>query len=142
MVVVNEGTVNADKRFAQSADNVTLGTTSITWIDIGNGSGVAYPTSSNKWMTASVTSADFQVACATTIAATPTGHGYVDVSVNGVGVNLGDGVRTRDCYFSADSGTTAKTIATIASGDTLYWVGSVAGYQLAATDKIDFDYTV
>jgi hypothetical protein len=66
----------------------------------------------------------------------------IDVYVNGACQILGDGVKTKDCYFSADSGTTAKTIATIAAGDTLYWVGSVAGFQLAATDVISFNYNI
>ena len=33
-------------------------------------------------------------------------------------------------------------MADIAAGDKLYWNGSVAQYQLAATDTIDFDYEV
>ena len=102
----------------------------------------AYQTKSNKEMTASVTTADFQVATATAIAATPAGDAYVRVSVNGLAASLGDGVKTKDCYFSADGGTTAKTIANIAAGDLLYWVGSVAGYELDATDRLDFEYAV
>lgn len=141
VVTVEQGTVNGDKRFAQTTDNITLGTSQISWVDIGTGTPAAFPTSLNKVMTASTTSADFQVACATTVAATPANDGYVRVLINGLAVNVGDGVKTRDCYFSADSGTTAKTIANIAAGDSLYWVGSVAGYQLAAaTDIVDFDY--
>ncbi len=98
------------------------------------------PTVSNKDMTAEVTVNDFDEACATGIAATPVRDGYVQVFINGVKATVGSGVKTKDCYFSADAGTTAKAIAAIASGDKLYWVGSVAGYQLAVTDKIDFDY--
>jgi hypothetical protein len=102
----------------------------------------SYATSLNKDMTASVTAADFALACATAVAATPASDGYVRVSVNGLGAALGDGVKTKDCYFSADGGTTARAIAAIASGDLLYWVGSVAGYELDATDRIDFEYAV
>jgi hypothetical protein len=98
------------------------------------------PNTSNKGMTASVTTADGQPACATAIAATPSGGSYVRVSVNGMGQNLGDGVKNTDCYFSADSGTTARAFSAIVSGDLLYWNGSIAGFQLAATDKIDFEY--
>ena len=64
------------------------------------------------------------------------------VFVNGLAVRVGDGVKTKDCYFSADDGATARAIAAIATGDKLFWVGSVAGYQLATTDLIDFDYGV
>jgi len=97
---------------------------------------------SNKFMTASVTAADFNVACATSLAATPARSGYVDVQVNGASVEVGNGIKTKDCYFSSDAGTTAKAFTAFASGDLLYWVGSVAGYELAATDKISFNYIV
>lgn len=142
VVTTEKGTINADKRFALSTDSIVLGTTVQTWVDIGTGTPAAFDVSSNKQMTASVTSADFQAATAVTLVSTPSNDAYVRVLVNGIGVNLGDGVRTKDCYFSSDGGTTAKTIANIAAGDTLYWVQSVALYNLAATDVIDFDYAV
>ena len=93
-------------------------------------------------MAASVTTADGDVGCNTAMAATPTSDGYVRVFVNCDVPEIGDGVKTKDCYFSADSGATAKTIANIASGDKLYWNGSIAGYQLATTDKVSYDYSV
>jgi hypothetical protein len=96
----------------------------------------------NKDMAASVTVADFDLACADTIDATPVNDSYVCVSVNGLAVTLGDGVKTKDCYFSGDSGTTARAIAAIATGDELYWVGSVAGYELDTNDRIDFEYEI
>jgi hypothetical protein len=97
-------------------------------------------TALNKAMTASVTTSDFDEACATAIAATPSRDGYVQVYVNGLKAVVGDGVRTKDCYFSADGGATARAIAAITSGDKLYWVGSVAGHQLAGSDRLDFDF--
>jgi hypothetical protein len=100
------------------------------------------PTSANKAMTASVTTVDGQSACATPITSTPAGGSYVRVAVNGLHQNLGDAVKTTDCYFSADTGTTARAISAIVATDVLYWNGSIAGFQLAATDKIDFDYNV
>jgi hypothetical protein len=97
------------------------------------------PTKDNKFQAASTTVADFDLATATAIAHTP--KGTVEIDVNGAGQNLGDGVKTADCYFSGDGGTTARTIANIVSGDLLYWVGSVAGFQLAAaTDRVSFIY--
>ncbi len=101
----------------------------------------AYPVTSNKGMTASVTDTDFDEACATAIASTPANDSFVSVEINGLEASVGDGVKTKDCYFSADSGTTAKAMAAIASGDKLYWVGSVAGYELAITDRVDFVYS-
>ena len=53
-------------------------------------------------------------------------------------VNLGD--KTFDCYFSNDGGTTARLVVDIEAGDILYWNGSIAGYQLDATDDIDISY--
>jgi len=142
VVSVAEGTLYKDKRFAQTAEVVTLGTDPVTWVDIGSGAAAAFPTIPNKAMTASVTAADFAEACATTIAATPASDGYVQVFVNGLHTEVGNGVKTKDCYFSGDGGTTARSISAITAGDKLYWVGTVVGYELDATDRIDFDYTV
>lgn len=142
MVTIEQGSLFADHRFAQTAEVETLGTDAVTWVDIGTGAPAGFPTTANKAMTASATSADYQVACATAIAAKPIQGSYVTVRVNGIAVRLGDGVRTADVYFSADGGATARSIANIDVGDVAYWVGSVAQYQLAATDVIDFDYLV
>ena len=66
---------------------------------------------------------------------------YVGVKVGGVMVEVGDGVKTKDCYFSGDGGTTARAIKSIQQGDILHWNGSIAGYELSsATMKIDFLY--
>ena len=75
-----------------------------------------------------------------TITYTPYDDGAVIIKVNGLQVNLGDGAKDQGCYFSADGGTTAKTSAAIAAGDTLYWMGSIAAYQLETDDDIDFVY--
>lgn len=101
--------------------------------------GTDHPSPLNKFMTASVTVADGDVACATAIAATPVGAtAYVAVYVNGLSVVVGNGVKTRDCYFSGNAGVTARAFGAIVSGDLLYWNGSIAGYELAGTDRIDF----
>ena len=75
-----------------------------------------------------------------TITYTPYADSNVQVTVNGVGANLGDGVKTKDCYFSGDNGTTARAIADIEAGDQLHWNGSIAGYELETTDLIDIIY--
>ena len=110
---------------------------------IGLSSANPTPSKQNKDMAASTTAADFDVACATAIAATPAPSSnangvYVQVRVNGIGYQVGDGVRTKDCYFSsvASAGAAARAFGAIIATDKLYWVGSVAGFQLsAATDK-------
>ena len=100
----------------------------------------AVPVASNKEMAASLTTADFQIATATTLVDAPAAGSYIQILINGLSHTLGNAVKTKDCYFSADSGTTARAFSAITTGDSLYWVGSVAGYQLATTDKIDFNY--
>ncbi len=93
----------------------------------------------NKGQAPSATVGDFATT-GITIGATPAG--YVIVTVNGVEYVLGDGVRTTDCYFSADGGATAKAIGSIVAGDTLYWNGTIALFNLAITDSVSFDYAV
>ena len=91
----------------------------------------------NKGMAAEATSADGDEACATGLAATP--KGAVCVLLNGIQIVLG-GDLTKSCYFSGDAGATAKPLGTAEVGDKLYWLGSVAGFQLASTDQLDFNY--
>lgn len=74
-----------------------------------------------------------------TLAGAP--EGLVSVFLNGVRMELGDGVKTKDFYFSSDTGTTAKALANVRKGDTLYWTKSRELYNLAATDKISLEYT-
>lgn len=86
-----------------------------------------------------VTTADGD-ATGLSIANTPFGDSDVTVTVNGLGVDLGDGAKDEACYFSGDNGTTARAIADIEAGDTLHWMGSIAGYELDGTDEIDIKY--
>ena len=92
--------------------------------------------SSDQFSSASATTNDGDTS-GITISNTP--EGMVQVFVNGVLAELSH-LKTKDCYFSADGGTTARALNAIASADTLYWNGSVAGYQLEATDKITLVY--
>lgn len=71
---------------------------------------------------------------------TPYKDSRVEVKINGIAVNLGNGVLTKDCYFSNDNGETAKLIKDIEAGDQLYWNGENAGYELDPNDDIDFIY--
>jgi hypothetical protein len=109
---------------------------------------VTTPSRQNKNMTASTTTVDGDQASATTVAATPQATSnaqgqYIGARVNGIGYQVGDGVKTKDCYFSGDGGTTARALEAVVAGDKLYWNGSIAGFQLAAsTDKVDFIFDV
>jgi hypothetical protein len=75
-----------------------------------------------------------------TIEYTPYADSRVEVKINGIAVNLGNGVKTKDCYFSNDAGTTARLIKDISAGDELYWNGINAGFALDPLDDIDFTY--
>ena len=99
--------------------------------------GVSVRTDYNQ--TASVTSNDGDTTGAT-ITYTPFSDSAVIVKINGLQTNLGDGAKDQACYFSADGGVTAKSSIDIGAGDTLYWMGSLAGYELDATDEIDLVY--
>ena len=71
---------------------------------------------------------------------TPHADQIVRVEVNGVAVELGDGVKTKTCYFSGDAGTNARALADIAAGDSLFWNGSSV-YSLETDDIVDFIYS-
>lgn len=108
------------------------------------------PTVLNKTMTAAVTTADGDLACATAVAQNPVfstdpQSGYIGVTVNHLWYNPSNGpgeLAARECYFSGDGGVTARNLRDVVAGDLLYWIGSIAGFQLAATDKISFFYNV
>lgn len=111
--------------------------TQTNWDDVATS---GKPTTENKGMASEATSGDGDLACDTAIAKTPVFGGYVVVLIRGVQVSVGDGVKTKCCYFSGDGGTTARAFADVAAGDKLYWNGSVAGYQLQAGWRTDFYY--
>lgn len=95
----------------------------------------------NKNMVASVTTTDNDQATATTVSTANALASYMSVRVNGLHYAVGNGTKVAvDTYFSNDGGTTARTFSAVQTGDTLHWNGSVAGFQLAASDRIDIDY--
>lgn len=146
VVFVEQGSVNHDKRFAQSTDtfstsNLATNANPIVWADIGSGTAAAFDVPSNKGMAASLATADGQLACATALAATPTGGAYVRVLLNGLGVSLGND-KTKCCWFSRDGGTTVIPVGSLVAGDLLYWSVTNSGFPLATTDEFDFDYAV
>jgi len=142
VVFVDTGTTGANTNYQQIDTITTPGTTAQDWVDIGGAAAGSDPVTSNKDMTGSVTTSDGDQATATALASTPSNGSFIEVLVNGIQVNLGNGVKTESCYFSGDSGTTARSFANIVSGDTLHWNGTIAGYQLDATDRLDFNYNV
>ena len=89
--------------------------------------------------TPSVTTAD-EDTTGIQITYTPFNDSDVLIRINGLQADFGNGAKDEACYFSADGGTTARAAADITAGDTLYWMGSVAGYELDGTDEIDLRY--
>lgn len=65
---------------------------------------------------------------------------YILVEVNGISVDVGDGVKTEAAYFSGDNGVTALSIEEIRNNDQLIWNGDIAGFQLEIGDDINFIY--
>ena len=102
---------------------------------------IAAPTSSDKAQNPAATSGDNEDSTID-ITTTPARDSYVQVLVNGASVELGDGSKLKDCYFSSDGGTTARDISDITAGDSLYWNGDISTYDLAASDEIDLSYDV
>jgi hypothetical protein len=110
-----------------------------TWLMVGGGGGTGL-SADNRAMAASVTVADGDLAVSTPLASTLSG--WVAVVAGGQGCHLGNGTKVGcDCYFSADGGVTPRASGALQGGDLLYWNGSVAGFQLATTDLIDFIYS-
>jgi len=75
-----------------------------------------------------------------TITHTPFLGSKVEVRVNGLDANLGDSTnyQIKSCYFS--NGFVVRDFEDIVAGDELYWNGTLVGFNLDATDDIDFVY--
>lgn len=65
---------------------------------------------------------------------------YILVEVNGISVEVGDGVKTQAAYFSGDNGSTALLIEEIRNSDQLIWNGDIAGFELEIGDDINLIY--
>ena len=74
-----------------------------------------------------------------TFSSTPNDYSRIEVFVNGQRQRLGDGVTTNDCYISSTS-SIAENLENVVSGQTLYWNGTIAGFDLSATDVIELIY--
>lgn len=106
-----------------------------------SGSGSAsYITLSDKNLPALLTVGDGDMGVASGVTSTPV-PGYLLVTVNGQEVTVGNGTRIGvDSYFSADGGTTARSLPAVGVGDTFHWTGSIALYQLSTSDRVSFHY--
>ena len=91
---------------------------------------------------AAVTVVENEAFSGVSISHTPDYGTSVLVFLNGYLVPLGDGVKTSFCYFSADSGVTARNIADLEAGDALYWNASISGIALDSLDRFDLNYLI
>lgn len=73
---------------------------------------------------------------------TNTPDGDIWLKVNSAIELVGDNSLLKSSYFSNDGGTTSLAISAVQSGDTLYWNGAVANYELAVTDDCGLIYEV
>jgi hypothetical protein len=99
---------------------------------------VGVNTGNDKNLTSTTTSGNYSTT-GIFITYTPFADSDVAVKINGIEVNLG-GNKLKECYFSANGGTTAKAIANIEAGDQLIWNGVIAGFELDSLDDIDLAY--
>lgn len=78
-----------------------------------------------------------------TISSTPAGDSDVRVTVNGLGIKLGDGSKTGCDAFFDDGASGARAIADITAADELRWNGDVSGqgsYALESSDIVEILY--
>jgi hypothetical protein len=130
----------ADSSLTSDSSGVIVGLNADGSIAIKGGAGLAAPIvrPQTGLAVASAISTD-NADTGLSLSATPTAGGFVQVLVNGVVIELGNGVKTKDGYFSADSGSTAKAHSAFASGDKFFWNGSSV-FTLDTTDRVDFLY--
>jgi hypothetical protein len=89
--------------------------------------------------TASVTSGDDSSITGVTLTSTPNSYSRIQIYVNGQLQRLGDNSSSFDCYFGT-APSTPIALSSLTSGDQLYWNGSIAGFDLSTSDKIDIVY--
>lgn len=81
----------------------------------------------------------YTLACNIPVLENPLSNSQVIVYVNNVQVDQGP---LKWCYFSGNSGMTARNTNEVAWGDFLYWNKQYAPYDLEPSDKIDFVYLI
>ena len=106
-------------------------------------------TTDDKFLSASTTIADGDLASASGITNTPLDKCYVAVYINGIEYEVGNGVTTKDCYFSDGSSPlvargfdSTHPNGQVQTGDKLYWNGSVVGFELETGWRVAFHYLI
>jgi len=101
----------------------------------------------NFQMDANTTTADGDLATSISVLQAPKSRIKVILNAGGqVYAGFPDGLNIA-CYFTSptDAGDPAlarQNDGDVQQGDLLYWIGSVVGYQLDVTDRIDYEYLI
>jgi hypothetical protein len=102
----------------------------------------------DKGLISIATFTDGDLASNSGISKTPIDGCYITVYYNGQEIEVGDGVKTKECYFSGDGGVTPKGFSSthlngrIVLGDKLYWNNSVSGFNLEYGSRLSFGYLI
>jgi len=104
-------------------------------------------TPDDKFLNAITTDADGDPASVGTITNTPIDGCYVEVKINGIEYEVGNGVTNKVCYFAnpatptlARGFSSAHANGQVQAGDRLYWNGSIIGFQLLNGWRVSFHY--
>lgn len=111
--------------------------TSLSWTTGASPGFLGLTTQDKNQAVASATSGD-NANTGLTITQTP--DGAVSLYVEGSRQSLGNGSKLQDAYFSRDGGTTALLLNALLVGDTLFWNGVIAGFNLLPSYRVDFEY--
>lgn len=161
-VVVNFIDTVTNERINAHVDNYTTNTVDVTLsstnpsvkiVVVSAGGAIAatipHMTVSDKFLTSETTVVDGDIATLSTISETPVNGCYVEVKINGVEYEVGDGVSTKACYFADPLTPTiprgflsTNPNGQVQVGDSLYWNGSVAGFELIAGQRVSLNYIV
>lgn len=108
----------------QYVDNAVSGSTSQPVYD----EFIAVSTSGNDFVVTGVT-----------LTSTPNDYSRIEVYVNGQKQRLGDNDTSKDCYFGT-APLTPIALSALSLGDQLYWNGTIAGFELSTSDKVEIVY--
>jgi len=110
--------------------------------DITGGSGGAFQYNGDYELSVTASITGDNQSTGLSPSADPLDNSAFYVHVNGVVINLGDGVTTKPAYFSDDFGSNAVQIKNIGTQSVLYWNASLAKYILSPSDRITFEYEI
>jgi len=110
---------------------------------IGNLAAISHPISFTERNRIPDTTSGNNSSTGITLSRQPTSATFIEINVNGSIIDVKDGAGTNQaCYFSVDGGATPKNYSQLSIGDTLYWNGILAGYNLDSDDRIDITYQI